>query len=127
MLTRPFVVILIFFHLLYYPLGTTAINSLFIGQITAILVATPEFQNGTWTFAHITSNLALITGIICLVVGFLHLGLLFDFICQPAIAGFMGGTAVTIITSQVHKLKKMEMSKKKKKTQVNSKFYLFLF
>jgi sodium-independent sulfate anion transporter 11 len=71
------------------------------GQITAILVATPEFQNGTWSFFHITSNLSLITGIIVLAIGILRLGILFDFICQPAIGGFMAGTAITIVISQV--------------------------
>ncbi|CAO3596516.1 unnamed protein product [Absidia cylindrospora] len=85
-------------------IGTTAINSLLVGQIMAILVTTPEFQNGTWTIPYITSNLTLICGIICLAVSFLRLGILFDFICQPAIAGFMAGSAVTIVVNQLHKI-----------------------
>lgn len=83
--------------------GTTAINSLLIGQIMAAVMASPEFQNGTWTIAHVTSNLTLVSGLICLLVGVLRLGILFDFICQPAIAGFMAGSGLTIVVNQVRK------------------------
>jgi sodium-independent sulfate anion transporter 11 len=69
----------------------------------AAVMATPEFQNGTWTIAHVTSNLTLVSGLICLLVGVLRLGILFDFICQPAIAGFMAGSGLTIVVNQVRK------------------------
>jgi sodium-independent sulfate anion transporter 11 len=69
----------------------------------ATVMATPEFQNGTWTIAHVTSNLTLVSGLICLLVGVLRLGILFDFICQPAIAGFMAGSGLTIVVNQVRK------------------------
>ncbi|KAI8335785.1 sulfate transporter family-domain-containing protein [Chlamydoabsidia padenii] len=85
-------------------IGTTAINSLLIGQIMVTVMATPEFQNGTWTVAHVTSNLTLVSGLICLLIGVLRLGILFDFICQPAIAGFMAGSGLTIVVNQLNKI-----------------------
>ncbi|KAI8098509.1 sulfate transporter family-domain-containing protein [Halteromyces radiatus] len=85
-------------------IGTSAINSLLVGQITLILTSSPEFQSGAWTISHITSNLTLVSGLICLVVGILRLGILFDFICQPAIAGFMAGSGLTIVINQLNKI-----------------------
>ncbi|KAI9304814.1 sulfate transporter family-domain-containing protein, partial [Cunninghamella echinulata] len=85
-------------------IGTTAINSLLFGQIMFMVKQTSQFQSGEWTLAYVCATLTLLSGIICFAVGFLRLGILFDFICQPAIAGFMGGSGITIIVNQLPKI-----------------------
>ncbi|CAO3617934.1 unnamed protein product [Cunninghamella echinulata] len=85
-------------------IGTTAINSLLFGQIMFMVKQTSQYQSGEWTMAYVCATLTLLSGIICFAVGFLRLGILFDFICQPAIAGFMGGSGITIIVNQLPKI-----------------------
>ncbi|KAI9019543.1 sulfate transporter family-domain-containing protein [Phycomyces nitens] len=85
-------------------IGTTAIMSLMVGQIVAEIVQTPEYIQGIWTLSSVAVTLAFFSGIITLGLGVLRLGILFHFICQPAIAGFMSGSGVTIIINQLNKL-----------------------
>ncbi|CAO3617938.1 unnamed protein product [Cunninghamella echinulata] len=85
-------------------IGTTAINSLLFGQIILAVQQTTQFQSGEWTMAYVCATLTLLSGIICFLVGILRLGILFDFICQPAIAGFMGGSGITIVVNQLPKI-----------------------
>ncbi|KAI8365198.1 sulfate transporter family-domain-containing protein [Radiomyces spectabilis] len=85
-------------------IGTTAIMSLLVGQIVASITTMPQFLSGAWTYNDIAVTLALFAGLISLVVGILRLGILFRFICQPAIAGFMAGSGLTIIINQFNKI-----------------------
>ncbi|KAF7728320.1 hypothetical protein EC973_006261 [Apophysomyces ossiformis] len=85
-------------------IGTTAIMSLMIGQIVATIMATPEFQSGLWSFHTIAVTLSLLAGIILLGVSLLRLGILYNFICQPAVAGFMAGSGLTIVINQFNKI-----------------------
>ncbi|CAO3625543.1 unnamed protein product [Cunninghamella blakesleeana] len=85
-------------------IGTTAINSLLFGQIMLLIQGSAQFQSGEWSTAHVVATLTLLSGIICFAIGFLRLGILFDFICQPAIAGFMGGSGITIVVNQLNKI-----------------------
>ncbi|CAO3629022.1 unnamed protein product [Cunninghamella blakesleeana] len=85
-------------------IGATAINSLLFGQVLAIIQQTPQFQSGEWSLPHVTTTLALLSGIICFGLSMLRLGILYDFICQPAIAGFMGGSSITIVVNQLNKI-----------------------
>ncbi|ORX52772.1 hypothetical protein DM01DRAFT_1391216 [Hesseltinella vesiculosa] len=85
-------------------IGTTAINSLLVGNIIADIVSTPQFQTGVWTFPHVVASLTLCSGLICFLVGCLRLGILFDFISQPLLAGFMAGSALTIAVNQLGKI-----------------------
>ena len=66
--------------------------SLLVGQIIA---STPQYNPVT-----IATTLALIGGIIVIGLGLLRLGWIVDFIPNPAIAGFMTGSAITIGLSQ---------------------------
>ncbi|KAG0175391.1 hypothetical protein DFQ28_000933 [Apophysomyces sp. BC1034] len=102
-----------FIGVMIYPLfgtskdisiGTTAIMSLMIGQIVTGIMATQEFQTGVWTFHTIAVTLSLLGGFITLGVGILRLGILFSFICQPAVAGFMAGSGLTIVINQLNKI-----------------------
>ncbi|KAL0082152.1 sulfate transporter family-domain-containing protein [Phycomyces blakesleeanus] len=85
-------------------IGTTAIMSLMVGQIVADIMQTPEYIQGIWTLSSIAVTLAFFSGIITLGLGLLRLGILFHFICQPAIAGFMSGSGITILINQLNKL-----------------------
>ncbi|KAI7856649.1 sulfate transporter family-domain-containing protein [Circinella umbellata] len=85
-------------------IGTTAIQSLFQGQIYATVQAMPQFQSGQWTPELYAVTMSLFAGIITMILSVFRLGILFNFICQPAISGFLGGSALTIVISQLGKI-----------------------
>lgn len=89
-------------HCIY--LGTTAISSLFVGQIFVTIESSPQFTSGEWSMHQFATTMALLSGVITLAVSILRLGILFRFICQPAIAGFMAGSGLTIVISQLPKI-----------------------
>jgi len=74
--------------------------SLLVGQtITSVTAANPQY-----TGPEIASLLALFGGIVSLFIGLVRLGIIVDFIPNPAIAGFMTGSAITISIGQWPKL-----------------------
>ncbi|CAF4129295.1 unnamed protein product [Didymodactylos carnosus] len=82
----------------FVGLCPTAVMSLLIGQ--AILsIGTAEYSA-----PQIASCLTLFSGLVTLVIGLIRLGVLVDFIPNPAIAGFMTGSCITIIIGQLPKL-----------------------
>ncbi|KAI9493598.1 sulfate transporter family-domain-containing protein [Zychaea mexicana] len=81
-------------------IGPTAVMSLLVGQ-TVSNVATAE---SGYTGPQIGVAMALFGGIISVALGMLRLGILVDFIPEPAIAGFMTGSAITIAIGQYPKL-----------------------
>ncbi|KAI9490875.1 sulfate transporter family-domain-containing protein [Zychaea mexicana] len=85
-------------------IGTTAIQALFLGQVFATVQETPQYQSGLWTDHQFAITMSFFAGIITLGLSLLQLGILFNFICQPAVSGFMAGSAVTIIISQLGKI-----------------------
>ncbi|KAI9490876.1 sulfate transporter family-domain-containing protein [Zychaea mexicana] len=85
-------------------IGTSAIMSLLFSQIFLGIQATPEFQSGEWTTHQFAVTMALFAGIISLGLSVLRLGILFHFICQPAVAGFMAGSGLTIVINQFSKI-----------------------
>ncbi|KAI8061672.1 sulfate transporter family-domain-containing protein [Gongronella butleri] len=85
-------------------IGTSAINSLLVGNIIVDVISMPEFQSGAWTYASVVAILTLFTGIVNFIIGMVRLGILFDFICQPALAGFMAGSGLTIVVNQLNKI-----------------------
>ncbi|KAG1445192.1 hypothetical protein G6F56_009997 [Rhizopus delemar] len=84
--------------------GTSAIISLLVGQLITKFVTTTEYLSGEWTMNEAATLLALFGGFATLLIGLLRLGSLFHFICQPAIAGFMAGSGLTIMINQFSKI-----------------------
>ena len=81
-------------------IGPTAVMSLLVGQTVAKVVS-PE---SGYTAPQVGVALALFGGIIAVAIGVIRLGILVDFIPEPAIAGFMTGSAITIAIGQYPKL-----------------------
>lgn len=71
--------------------------SLLIGQTVTSLTSNPTFA---FTGPEIASALALFGGVIATFIGLVRLGIVVDFIPNPAIAGFMTGSAITISIGQ---------------------------
>ncbi|KAI9275810.1 sulfate transporter family-domain-containing protein [Phascolomyces articulosus] len=93
-------------------IGTTAIQSLFLGQVFATVQETPQFLSGQWTAEQFAVTMSLFAGIITLFLSIFQLGILFNFICHPAISGFMAGSALTIVISQLGKILGVHVSTK---------------
>ncbi|MBK8295068.1 MAG: SulP family inorganic anion transporter [Solirubrobacterales bacterium] len=72
--------------------ATAALSAATIGDMVA---------PGSGAFLALTTTLAITTGMIALVAGFLRLGFLASFISEPVIKGFIIGLALTIIIGQV--------------------------
>lgn len=71
--------------------------SLLLGEILAEMkIEHPEISP-----IAISSALALLAGLVTLGVGLLRLGFIIDFISGPSIAGFMSGSALTILIGQI--------------------------
>ncbi|CEJ02155.1 hypothetical protein RMCBS344292_16170 [Rhizopus microsporus] len=85
-------------------IGKSAIMSLLVGQIITKFVTTSQYLSGEWTMTDAVTTLALFAGFITMLIGLLRLGPLFYFICQPAIAGFMAGSGLTIVINQFSKI-----------------------
>ncbi|KAI7851972.1 sulfate transporter family-domain-containing protein [Circinella umbellata] len=81
-------------------IGPTAVMSLLVGQT----VATVTSGDSGYTGPQVGVAMALFGGIIAAAIGFVRLGILVDFIPEPAIAGFMTGSAITIAIGQYPKL-----------------------
>ncbi|KAL1914562.1 uncharacterized protein VTP21DRAFT_8187 [Calcarisporiella thermophila] len=81
-------------------IGPTAVMSLVISHVvTSVTSVTSEFSN-----VAIATAAALVCGIISTGLGLLRLGFIVDFIPNPAIAGFMTGSAITISIGQIPSL-----------------------
>ncbi|KAJ3575411.1 hypothetical protein NP233_g1111 [Leucocoprinus birnbaumii] len=79
-------------------IGPTAVMSLTM----AIIIKNVQGQYpGEWDAPTIATTAGLISGAIVLAIGLLRLGWLVDFIPLPTISGFMTGSAITIVSSQL--------------------------
>lgn len=56
------------------------------------------------TYAALSAQLALLTGLICILARFLRLGVLADFLSRPILVGFLNGIAITIVLGQLAKI-----------------------
>lgn len=83
-------------QLIVGPDGATCI--LIASSLATISVSGPaEYQS-------LSAFLALLTGMICILGGFLKLGFIADFLSRPILSGFMNGLALTIMAGQLGKL-----------------------
>ncbi|KAL9549827.1 hypothetical protein PS6_005874 [Mucor atramentarius] len=85
-------------------LGVSAITSLLVGQVIGKLMESEQYISGAWTLADAAITLSLFSGLIVLAIGVFRLGAIYQFICQPAIAGFMAGSGLTIVINQFNKI-----------------------
>lgn len=74
--------------------------------VAALSFATiaPLAAAGTAEFVSLTVLLALIVGVILIVAGLAHMGVIADFLSEPVLKGFVVGVALTIALGQAGKL-----------------------
>ncbi|KAI8646998.1 sulfate transporter family-domain-containing protein, partial [Parasitella parasitica] len=93
---------------LYCFFGTS--KDISIGPISTVSLLVSSVVNSVTkmdpsiTNSEIAVTLSLFAGIVMLIISFLRLGILVDFIPEPAIAGYMTGSAITIVLGQCPKL-----------------------
>ncbi|KAI9483429.1 MAG: sulfate transporter family-domain-containing protein [Benjaminiella poitrasii] len=81
-------------------IGPITVVSLLVGQaITKVTEVHPEI-----TGPEVAVCLSLFAGLVTIMIGLVKLGILVDFISEPAIAGYMTGSAITISLGQWPKL-----------------------
>ena len=83
-------------HLSVGPSTTVAIISFAV----VYALANP----GTERFVALTITLALLSGLMMIVAGFLRLGVIADFLSKPVLVGFIIGIAISIIFGQADKI-----------------------
>lgn len=79
-------------------IGPVAVMSL---QTANVIARVQKSHPGEWAPEVIATALAFICGFIVLGIGLLRLGWLVEFIPQPAVSGFMTGSAINIAAGQV--------------------------
>jgi sodium-independent sulfate anion transporter 11 len=79
-------------------IGPVAVMSITLGQIIRYVEQRHPHQ---FTAPDIATTLAFICGFITLGIGLLRIGWLVEFIPAPAVSGFMTGSAINIVASQV--------------------------
>ncbi|KAK4706104.1 solute carrier family 26 (sodium-independent sulfate anion transporter), member 11, partial [Phenoliferia sp. Uapishka_3] len=83
-------------------IGPVAVMSLEVSKVIAHVQAAPGGM--AYSAPVIATALAFITGFIVLAIGLLRLGWIVEFIPAPAVAGFMTGSAISILVGQVPSL-----------------------
>ncbi|KAI8148453.1 sulfate transporter family-domain-containing protein [Fennellomyces sp. T-0311] len=78
-------------------IGPISTVSLLVGEAVHMITT----NNPEITGAQVGVTIALFAGIVLVGIGIIRLGLIVDFIPGPAIAGFMTGSAITIVLSQM--------------------------
>ncbi|KAL1413598.1 Sulfate permease 2 [Vanrija albida] len=96
-----------FIGVLTYALFATA-KDVSIGPVAVMSLETGIIVNhvqqahpGLYTAPEIATCLAFICGFIVLAIGLLRIGWIIEFIPQPAVSGFMTGSALNIVAGQV--------------------------
>ncbi|KAJ9120138.1 hypothetical protein QFC22_003037 [Naganishia vaughanmartiniae] len=79
-------------------IGPVAVMSL---QTANVIAHVQKTHPGVWDNQTIATGLAFICGFIVLGIGLLRLGWIVEFIPQPAVSGFMTGSAINIAAGQV--------------------------
>ncbi|MFD6511834.1 SulP family inorganic anion transporter [Rhodococcus sp. NPDC060176] len=83
-------------HLIVGPMSATA-------ALSATMIA-PLASGNDGRFIALSAALAIVTGLVGLLAGFMRLGFIASFISEPVLKGFIVGLALTIIIGQVPKL-----------------------
>ncbi|WP_454042096.1 SulP family inorganic anion transporter [Cellulosimicrobium sp. Marseille-Q8652] len=83
-------------HLVVGPMSATA--ALSAGVVAVFAPGDAQF------FTALTTGVALVTGVLCLVAGIARLGFVASFISEPVLKGFVVGVALTIIVGQLPSL-----------------------
>ncbi|KAK1750353.1 sulfate transporter 4.1, partial [Echria macrotheca] len=73
-----------------------------IGLLTSEIVA--DLEGEKWSPSEIASAVAMMMGIYGMVIGFLRLGFLLDFVSLPILSGFISAVAINIILGQMGSL-----------------------
>ena len=74
-----------------------------LAALTAVTIA-PLAGGDPAQYAALAAALALVMGAVMVLGGLLHLGFMADFFSKPVLLGYINGTALTIIASQLGKL-----------------------
>ena len=88
----------------YALLGSSRVQAVGPVAITAIMtysVLSPLAPPGTPEYVALAAALSLISGLMVLACGFMRLGFLSQLLSRPVISGFISGSAVLIIVSQM--------------------------
>lgn len=74
-----------------------------VAALSAVIVYTFAVA-GTQEYIELTALLAIVTGVLLIVAGFLRLGVLADFLSKPVLGGFVIGLAISIAVGQLDKI-----------------------
>jgi high affinity sulfate transporter 1 len=64
----------------------------------------PLAGNNTDLYLSLTTQLTLLTGLLCIAASYFRLGALADFLSKPILVGFLNGVAISIFLGQIGKL-----------------------
>jgi MFS superfamily sulfate permease-like transporter len=93
--------------IIYTLLGSSSQFSVGPESTTAVMTAaavSPLLIQGGSNYASLTSLLAVIVGIICLIGYFARLGFLADLLSKPILVGYMAGVAIIMMAGQLGKI-----------------------
>jgi SulP family sulfate permease len=93
--------------MIYALLGSSMVQAVGPVAVTAILtfsVLSPLAVPGTAHYIELAAALALMSGLLVVAFGFLRLGFLSDLLSRPVVSGFISGSAVLILISQLRLL-----------------------
>ena len=112
-----------FVAMLAYALFSSS-RQIIIGpeSTTAILLATtvaPLAMGDSARYAALAGALALIIGLICLLAGRFRLGFVSDFFSKPILTGYITGTSIVVIISQLGKMFGISLSS----VEISDKFF----
>jgi SulP family sulfate permease len=89
---------------LYWPWGSSRCLNVGAESTVAILVATmlaDRATAGSSEYAELAAMLSMLVGVVLVVGGLLRLGRVADFLSRPVLAGYVFGSGVLIVTSQL--------------------------
>lgn len=98
--------------LIYTLLGSSPQLSVGPESTTAVMTAAaiaPIAASDGRNYASLSSSLALLVGLVCIVGAFVRLGFLADLLSKPILVGYMAGVAIIMIAGQLGKISGMSI------------------